>query len=226
LSSRFAGASAGWAGAAPASDVLRKPACVANLSQVVTISLLKTSGALLLETLPEVLDLDLDADLEPIIRDLAPRVLRYAVARTGEVCAGEDVAQESLAALVRRWRRSGPPESAEAFVFSIARRRAMRVAIRRRLWVPIERAFTSRDAAPDPERQAVARDEQDRVRAGLARLPRHEREALMLVALGEASVAQAAAVLRVSVSAVKMRIHRARRRLAEDLAAGPFQRSL
>ena len=44
------------------------------------------------------MEANLDADLERTIRDLAPRVLRYAVARTGDVSAGEDVAQESLEA--------------------------------------------------------------------------------------------------------------------------------
>jgi DNA-directed RNA polymerase specialized sigma24 family protein len=114
---------------------------------------------------------NLDVDLERTVRDMAPRVLRYAVARTGDVSAGEDVAQESLEALVRHWRRAGPPESVEAFVFSIARRRAVRAVIRRRLWVPIEQAFGRHDDAPDPEAQAVARAEHVRVRAALARLP-------------------------------------------------------
>jgi RNA polymerase sigma-70 factor (ECF subfamily) len=160
---------------------------------------------------------NLDADLERTICDMAPRVLRYAVARTGDVSAGEDIAQESLEALVRHWRRAGPPESAEAFVFSIARRRAVRAVIRRRLWVPIERAFGRCDDAPDPEAQAVARGEHVRVRAALARLPRKDREALLLVALGQMSSAEAAVVLGLSLSATKMRVHRARRRLVAEL---------
>jgi len=156
-------------------------------------------------------------DLDGTIRDLAPRVLRYAIARTGDASAGEDVAQESLAALVRHWRRAGPPESAEAFVFSIARRRAVRALIRRRLWVPIEQVFGSRDGAPDPEARTMARAEHDRVRAALARLSRTDREALLLVAVGELTGADAANALGISPSAVKMRVHRARRRLAEQL---------
>jgi RNA polymerase sigma-70 factor (ECF subfamily) len=166
------------------------------------------------------LDVHLDVDLDATIRDVGPRVLRYAVARTGDLSAGEDVAQESLEALVRHWRQAGPPESAEAFVFSIARRRAVRAVIRRRLWVPIEQAFGRRDGMPNPETQAVARAEHRRVRAALARLPRHEREALLLVALGEVGTSEAAVVLGLSVSAVKMRVHRARKRLAADLEDG------
>jgi RNA polymerase sigma-70 factor (ECF subfamily) len=159
-------------------------------------------------------------DLDEVVAALAPRVLRYAVARTGDVCAAEDVAQESLAALVRHWRRSGPPECPDAFVFAVARRRAVRVAIRRRLWVPIEQALGRRDGTPGPEAQAVLRAEHAGVRAALARLARREREALLLVALGELSGTEAASVLGISVSALKMRVHRARKRLAAALEGG------
>ena len=159
-------------------------------------------------------------DLDRTIRELAPRVLRYAIARTGDPSAGEDVAQESLAALVRHWRQAGPPESAEAFVFSIARRRAVRAVVGRKLWVPIEQLFGNHDGAPNPETQAVCRAEHRRVRAALARLLRRDREALLLVALGEVGTSEAAVVLGLSVSAVKMRVHRARKRLAADLEDG------
>lgn len=168
-------------------------------------------------------NLDADVGLEETIRALAPRVLRYAVARTGDSATGEDVAQESLEALVRHWRRAGPPESAEAFVFSVARRRAMRAVIRRRLWVPIEDALGAHDNTPSPEAQAVVRAEHGRTRAALARISRRDREALLLVALGEVSSADAAVALGLSVSAVKMRVHRARRRLAAALEDGHGQ---
>jgi len=165
-------------------------------------------------------NVDADVELEETIRGLAPRVLRYAVARTGDASAGEDVAQESLEALVRHWRQAGAPESAEAFVFSIARRRAMRAIVRRRLWVPIAQAFHKRDGAPSPEMRVVSRAEHERTRAALARLPRADREALLLVALGEMSSSEAALVLGLSVSALKMRVHRARKRLAAELEGG------
>ena len=162
-------------------------------------------------------------DLDSVVRELAPRVLRYAVARTGDASLGEDVAQESLAALVRHWRRAGPPESAEAFVFSIARRRAARAAVRRRLWLPLDHVFGSHDGAPDPEAMSVARAEHDRVRAALGRLPRRDREALLLVAVGEMSSAEAATALGLSASALKMRVCRARRRLTAELEDGHGQ---
>jgi RNA polymerase sigma-70 factor (ECF subfamily) len=86
--------------------------------------------------------------------------------------------------------------------------------------VPIEQAFGRHDRAPSPERLALARAEHSRVCAALVRLPRRDREALLLVALGEVSSSQAAEVLKVSVSGLKMRVHRARKRLAAQLEGG------
>ena len=162
----------------------------------------------------------LTVDLDEMVEALAPRVLRYAVARLGDVSLAEDVAQESLTALVRHCRNGGPPESAEGFVFAVARRRIGRVIWRRRLWLPLEHAAGARNAGPSPETQAIGRDETRRVRAALARLSGRDREALLLIALGEISMADAAAALGLSVSAVKMRVHRARARLAALLGDG------
>ena len=153
-------------------------------------------------------------DLEGTIADLAPRVLRYANARLGDPALAEDIAQESLAALVRACRNGSAPDSAEAFVFAIARRRAGRAAWRRRLWAPLDLAFGARADAPSPEARAIAQDEAARVRSALARLSARDREAILLVALGGLSMADAAAALGLSVSALKMRVSRARTRLA------------
>jgi RNA polymerase sigma-70 factor (ECF subfamily) len=159
-------------------------------------------------------------DLDATIRDLAPRLLRYGLARTGDPDLAEEIAQESLAALVRRWRGSGPPESVEAFTFAIARRRAGRLLWRRRFVVPLEALAAARDRAPDAEARAAARAEQARVRKALARIGRRDREVLLMVAVGEMPQAEAAAALGLTVSAVKMRLHRARLRLVALLDEG------
>jgi len=160
-------------------------------------------------------------DLDETVEALAPRVLRYAAARLGDRSLAEDVAQESLAALVRAWRNGGPPDSPEAFVFAIARRRIGRIIWRRRLWLPLEHAAGARASGPTPETRAIGRDEAQRVRAALARLSGRDREALLMVALGELSMADAAAALGLTVSAVKMRVHRARGRLMGLLETAP-----
>jgi RNA polymerase sigma-70 factor (ECF subfamily) len=156
-------------------------------------------------------------DLDRVIGELAPRVLRYVTARVGDRSLAEEIAQESLAALVRACRLGTPPDSPDAFVFAIARRRAGRVVWRRRWWAPLESAFRAEAAGPSPETNAIAREEERRVRSALARLGRRDRDAILMVAVGGMTMTDAAEALGVSVSAVKMRVSRARARLVASL---------
>lgn len=158
-------------------------------------------------------------EMESTVRALAPRVLRFCLGRLGAPDLAEEVAQEALSALVARWRRHGPPESPEAFVFAVARRRGTRVALRRRLTAPLTALRNGHEVDPgaSPEVRAIGRAELDRTLDAVKGLSYREREALLLVVAGELSTGQAAQVLGVSPSAVKMRVHRARARLAEAL---------
>jgi RNA polymerase sigma-70 factor (ECF subfamily) len=151
--------------------------------------------------------------LEELITELAPGVLRYCRARTGDPTLAEEVAQEALAALVSRWRSGEPPRSPEAFVFTVARRRAARQLRRRRLTAPLDLLFGLRDPNPDPEIRARDRQHLGRVRRLLSELSPRDREALLLAAAGDLDTATAARALGISKSAYKMRLHRARRRL-------------
>lgn len=49
-------------------------------------------------------------DLEEVTTALAPRLLAYLCARTGNRALAEDLAQDALVALVQTWRRQGPPD--------------------------------------------------------------------------------------------------------------------
>jgi RNA polymerase sigma-70 factor (ECF subfamily) len=163
-------------------------------------------------------------DLETTVRTLAPRLLRYCLGRLGAGDLAEEASQEALSALVARWRRHGPPESPEAFAFAVARRRASRALWNRRLMAPLS-ALTDGYAAngrvaggeESPETWTIQRRELSRTLAAIRRLSAREREALLLVAGGELSSAEAARVLGISRSALKMRVHRARVRLTQVL---------
>jgi RNA polymerase sigma-70 factor (ECF subfamily) len=152
-------------------------------------------------------------DLEDVLGDLAPRLLRYATGRTGDPGLGEEIAQETLTALVQRWRRLGPPDSPEAFAFAIARRRAGRAVVKRRLLLPLTAVAHYADSARNPEDLALANGDSKAVRLALAQLPRHDREALLLVVAGELRATDAAKLLGITESAVRMRTFRGRRRL-------------
>ena len=155
-----------------------------------------------------------DVDLDEVARSLAPRLIAYALGRTGCRGTAEDIAQDALTALVRRWRQAGPPQSPDAFVFAIAKRRAGRAILRRALTSPLD---VLRGVARDEP--AVDRAYEDRadlatVLAALRTLPRVDREALLLRLVGDLPFTDIAVLMNTSPAAVKMRISRARRRLA------------
>jgi len=162
-------------------------------------------------------------DLEETLRELAPRLLRYGLARCGDPALAEEAAQEGLVALALRWRRAGPPEHAAGFAFAVTRRRLFRALARRRLLAPLAalRNGHGRHPEPDPERRALSRADLGRTLGAIRRLPPHEREALLLAVVGELPGDEAAAVAGVSRSAFKMRVLRARRRLQAALAQEP-----
>lgn len=156
-------------------------------------------------------------ELEDVARALAPRLVAYALGRTGCRGTAEDIAQDALMALVRRWRQAGPPESPDAFVFAIAKRRAGRAIVRRALTAPLDALRGVAADEPAVDRVYDDRAELATVLDALRGLPRADREALLLRIAGELSFEDIAVLTNTSPAAIKMRISRARRRLADRL---------
>jgi RNA polymerase sigma-70 factor (ECF subfamily) len=160
----------------------------------------------------------LDMELETAVRELAPQLLRYSLGRTGDASLAEEVSQDALTALVQRWRRHGPPDCPAAFAFAVARRRAGRLLLQRRWMEPLHALLDGHSPLPGPEERATLSLDLGRTLAALRKLPRRDREALLLVGVGELGPTEGARVLGITVSALKMRVHRARRRLQQLLA--------
>ena len=156
-------------------------------------------------------------DLDAALSDVTPRLLAYSFGRTGCRSAAQDVVQDALAALVRRWRRVGPPDSVDAFVFAIAKRRATRANVKRALLLPLDVLGAGAGRASLVQRRVEQRDELRGVIHAIATLGRRDREVLLMRAAGEMSIDDIAVALATSGDAVKMRLHRARTRLRERL---------
>jgi RNA polymerase sigma-70 factor (ECF subfamily) len=159
-------------------------------------------------------------DLEATAAALAPRLLAYALARTGCRATAEDIDQDALTALVRRWRDAGPPSSPDAYVFAVAKRRAGRAIARRALIAPFEALRGIAREEPGVEQSYEDRAELATVVSVLRALPRADREALLLRIIGELPFEEVAAIMGTTPAAVKMRISRARRRIAALLPEG------
>jgi RNA polymerase sigma-70 factor (ECF subfamily) len=155
-------------------------------------------------------------ELDSTVSQIAPGLLRYCIGVDGNPEEGEEIAQEALTALVAYWRKRGPPASPKAFVFTVAKRVARRRRWKRRLLVPLELVVDGHHS-PSAEADPLKRRELEEALDTMKCLSKREREALLLVVVGEFPVRDAARVLGISGSALKMRIHRARRKLAHHL---------
>jgi len=64
-----------------------------------------------------------DADVEGVLRELAPRVLGAVVRRYGHFDAAEDATQEALVAAATRWPKDGLPDNPHGWLITVASRR-------------------------------------------------------------------------------------------------------
>jgi len=139
-------------------------------------------------------------------------VARLAASSVVGAGPGEDAAQE---ALLRAWRHAGScrsPERPQPWLREISRREALRsVSASARTTTTAAREPEAVQEGPDP--QAVA------LREAIARLAPLDRTLLVRFYWKEERDHEIAAALGLPLGTVKVRLHRARRRLRQDLGA-------
>lgn len=150
-------------------------------------------------------------DLEALYRQHATAVFRFALGLCGERSAAEDLVSETFVRLATRAPRL-ETQTALAYLLAIARNTHLKGLRRRRREEPLS------DEIPDPARDpAILCADRDRLAAvlqELRELPEGERTALLLRVDHDLSYEEIAAVLGTSVGAARVRVHRARLRLA------------
>jgi len=155
-------------------------------------------------------------EFEALYERYARDVYRFALCLCGERAAAQDITSETF---VRAWNASGPirAATAKAYLFTIARNCFLE-SLRG------SDAYTGRhaeldenlpDSAVRPDAAAAGRSELNRVMTALRELPEIDRTVLLLRAQEEWSYEEIAQATGLSLAAVKVKIHRARLRLAE-----------
>jgi RNA polymerase sigma-70 factor (ECF subfamily) len=150
---------------------------------------------------------------------LAPRLYGYLVRQTRDRGRAEELVQQTFFHIVRARGSFEPNAAVVPWAFAIARRLHID-AIRRgarevptevELDPPSDRGAPRPGGAepPRPDDVAEARRTAERIREELAKLPATQRVAFELLKQEGLSVAEAAQVLGTTVSAVKLRAHRA-----------------
>jgi RNA polymerase sigma-70 factor (ECF subfamily) len=156
------------------------------------------------------------------------RWLRTVVlARLGEPQAVEEVLQEVALAAVRQAAPLADTAKIAPWLYRLAVRQSLlyrrKCGRRRRLAEryadEVQHSALGQSRVPDPLGWLLAQERRGLVRRALARLPARDAELLMLKYTEDWNYHQIAAHLGVSHSAVEARLHRARHRLREELAA-------
>ncbi len=166
------------------------------------------------------------ADFDEMARALERPVMRYLERHVGDRTQAEDLWQETLIRLHRGWSTFAGRSSLKTWAFSIAHRVAVdhfREPAQKVRNVELDEGCEWLDALPDTQPEVGERmviDEMNAcVRQVIDALPVAYRAALILHDLEGLSAEQTAEVCDCTLATAKIRIHRARQRLKQALAA-------
>ncbi len=155
-----------------------------------------------------------------------PAVARYARSLMRDESDADDLVQDTFMLAYQHWEQFTPGTECRAWLFTICRRRFLRVRERDDRQVATEDATLESLAAArvhdrareDGLDRVFERTEmREAVEAAIARLPGAFREVAVLVDLHDHSYEAAAEILSVPIGTVRSRLFRARRLLQEDL---------
>lgn len=154
-----------------------------------------------------------------LVRRHQEPLFRHALGMLGSEDAAADLTQESLIRAYTHLPSCQDPARFGAWVFRILRNRCLDyLKDRRRRTVPIDDS-TAGSTGDDPQLGLERHEVRHRVYRALERLPEAQREAFLLKHVEELSYEEMTERLGASVSALKMRVKRAREALQGLLAA-------
>jgi RNA polymerase sigma-70 factor (ECF subfamily) len=155
---------------------------------------------------------------EVLMRRYNQRTYRVVRSIVRSEADAEDVMQQTWLQAWRRLPQLEDPDAVAGWLARIAANEALGRVRRHEPTEPLgEDDRLEAHGAADPERQAAARQQARAVEAAVDRLPDAQRQAFMLRTVEGLDTGEAAAVLRVSPGALKLRLHRAHLALRAEL---------
>jgi RNA polymerase sigma-70 factor, ECF subfamily len=161
----------------------------------------------------------LDSDgLTRLMAELRPRLHRYCTRMVGSAFEGEDVVQDALASAIQAFPASGEIQHPEGWLMRIAHNAALDMLRRRKRQGFLESDETLSNLVDDGA-QADARVAATASLAHFLHLSALQRSCVVLTDVLGYSLTETAAILSVSLAAVKAALHRGRGRLREVVDA-------
>ncbi len=165
-------------------------------------------------------------ELDEPLRELLPRLRRFAVSLTRNTSSADDLVQATLERAITRWGDKRPEGDLRAWLFSILYRQFLDAQRRTRRYARMLDFFTGReDVQPSVERTVMA---QSTLQA-FDQLNTEQRALLLWVSVEGLSYKEVAEILGVPLGTVMSRLSRARqalRQLSDGEIASPALRIL
>ncbi|MCM2257467.1 MAG: sigma-70 family RNA polymerase sigma factor [Vicinamibacteria bacterium] len=166
-----------------------------------------------------------DAAFGALVETHQARVFRAALAVLGSPEEAEDVAQEAFLTAHAKLHTFRGDAAFSTWVGRIAwraaldRRRSIVRRLKRFVSPPAEDWPEPPSPGPSPEALLLGREERDRTRRAIARLPEGLRDALLMASAGDRSYEEIAELLAIPVGTLKWRVSEARKKLRAALQA-------
>lgn len=167
-----------------------------------------------------------DLDEAGLVERFRDRLRLFAVQRLSDATQAEDVAQEVLRRVLEALRedRLRNPEALTAYVFQTARHvcahRERNAGRTRRVLRRLTKDRRGDTGSADPLAELVDSERRARVRAALAELSDSDRRLLRMLFYEESESREAARELEITPGALRVRKHRALKRLSKILERG------
>jgi RNA polymerase sigma-70 factor (ECF subfamily) len=166
------------------------------------------------------------SDIDEQLREIIPRLRRFAVSLTRNGSSADDLVQSSLERALSGWGDKRADGDLRAWLFSILYRQFLDAHRRSRRYARLLEFFTGRDEAePSAERTVIA---QSTLQA-FDRLPTEQRALLLWVSVEGLTYKEVAEILGVPTGTVMSRLSRARqalRQLSDGEISSPSLRIL
>lgn len=151
-------------------------------------------------------------DIDEQLREIIPRLRRFALSLSRQPSSADDLVQASLERALSSWGEKRPEGDLRAWLFAILYRQFLDTHRRSRRYARMLEFFTGRDdAQPSVERSVVAQSTLE----AFDHLPAEQRALLLWVSVEGLSYKEVATILDVPTGTVMSRLSRARQALRQ-----------
>jgi len=159
--------------------------------------------------------------LQAIAEQFRAEIFAYIKSKVSGPATAEDLTQETFVKVGRALAKGATPEHFRGWLYQIARNAIIDFLVESRRFVPLEDSTlnreTSNSEAPDPDDGEFRKNLFSYTLNVIDTFPLEDREALVLTEIDGLSREELAAQLKISLTAAKSRVHRARAKLRKAI---------